>query len=160
MSPSPALVNRKRSLLVWLMVRATRTRAGGFPDRSSEDAGSKEFQDAAFATSHAAVIVRVRREQREGAVHAVVGQVKVDTSREEEARKLLDGMVLPTSKAMAGFQGGYWARALGSDSGHSLLLFDSEENARAAAARMAEGPPPGAPTTLVSATVCEVVAQA
>jgi len=100
------------------------------------------------------------REEREGAVHAVVGQVKIDTSREEEAKKLLDEMVLPTSKAMAGFQGGYWARALGSDSGHSLLLFDSEDNARAAAARMAEGPPPDAPTTLVSATVCEVVAQA
>jgi hypothetical protein len=100
------------------------------------------------------------REEREGVVHAVVGQVKIDTSREEEAKKLLDEMVLPTSKAMAGFQGGYWARALGSDSGHSLLLFDSEDNARAAAARMTEGPPPGAPTTLVSATVCEVVAQA
>jgi hypothetical protein len=100
------------------------------------------------------------RGEREGVVHAVVGQVKIDTSREEEAKKLLEEMVLPTSKAMAGFQGGYWARALGSDSGHSLLLFDSEDNARAAAARMAEGPPPGAPTTLVSATVCEVIAQA
>jgi hypothetical protein len=100
------------------------------------------------------------REEREGVVHAVVGQVKIDTRREEEAKKLLDEMVLPTSKAMAGFQGGYWARALGSDSGHSLLLFDSEDHARAAAARMAEGPPPDAPTTLVSATVCEVVAQA
>src|SRR5215218_7530584 len=57
------------------------------------------------------------REEREDAVHAVVGQVKIDTSREEEAKKLLDEMVLPTSKAMAGFQGGYWSRALGSDSG-------------------------------------------
>ena len=93
-------------------------------------------------------------------MHAVVGQVKIDTSHEEEARKLLDEMVLPTSKAFAGFQGGYWARALGADSGHSLLLFDSEENARGAAKRMADGPPPGAPATFVSATVCEVVARA
>src|SRR5215218_5560034 len=43
------------------------------------------------------------REEREDAVHAVVGQVKIDTTREEEAKKLLDEMVLPTSKAMAGF---------------------------------------------------------
>jgi hypothetical protein len=42
------------------------------------------------------------REEREGVVHAVVGQVKIDTSREDEARKLLDEMVLPTSKALAG----------------------------------------------------------
>jgi hypothetical protein len=93
-------------------------------------------------------------------MHAVVGQVRIDTSREEEARKLLDEFVLPTSKGLAGFEGGYWARALESDAGHSILLFDTEENARAAAARMAEGPPPGGPTSFVSATVCEVIAQA
>lgn len=93
-------------------------------------------------------------------MHAVVGQVRIDTSREDEARKLLDEFVLPTSKQLAGFQGGYWSRALEGDGGHSMLLFDSEENARAAAERIAEGPPPGAPTSFVSATVCEVIAQA
>jgi hypothetical protein len=41
-----------------------------------------------------------------------------------------------------------------------MLLFDSEENARAAAARIAEGPPPGAAATFMSATVCEVLAEA
>jgi hypothetical protein len=39
-----------------------------------------------------------------------------------------------------------------------VLLFDSEENARAAAAQMAEGPPPGAPVTFVSNAACEVIA--
>jgi hypothetical protein len=93
-------------------------------------------------------------------VHAVVGEVKVDAAREDEARKLLEELVLPTAKALAGFKGGYWARAQDSDAGHSLLLFDSEENARAAATQMTEGPPPGGPVTFVSAKVCEVVAQA
>jgi hypothetical protein len=93
-------------------------------------------------------------------MHAVVGQVRIDTSREDEARKLLDEFVVPTTKEMAGFKGGHWARAVDADTGHSMLLFDSEENARAAAARIAEGPPPGAAATFVSATVCEVLAEA
>jgi hypothetical protein len=93
-------------------------------------------------------------------MHAVVGQVRIDRGREDDARKLLEDFVVPTSKSLAGFQGAYWARALDADTGHSMLLFDSEENARAAAMRVAEGPPPGAPATFVSATVCEVLAQA
>jgi hypothetical protein len=93
-------------------------------------------------------------------MHAVVGQVKIDTSREDEARALLNDFVVPTAKNLAGFKSGYWARAVDADSGHSLLLFDSEANARAAAKEITEGPPPGAPATFVSITVCEVVAQA
>ena len=93
-------------------------------------------------------------------MHAVVGQVKVDTAREDDARKLLDDFVVPTTKGLSGFKGGYWVRAVDGDDGHSLLLFDTEENARAAATRIAEGPPPGAPASFVSARVCEVVAQA
>jgi hypothetical protein len=93
-------------------------------------------------------------------MHAVVGQVKVDTTREDDARKLLAEFVVPSAKALPGFQSGCWARALNADTGHSLLVFDSEEHARAAAERISEGPPPGAPVTFASVTVCEVVAQA
>jgi hypothetical protein len=91
-------------------------------------------------------------------MHAVFGLVKVDTAREDDARQLLNEFAIPTCKGMAGFSGGYWAREVGGDGGHSVLLFDSEENARAAAAQMAEGPPPGAPVTFVSNAVCEVIA--
>jgi hypothetical protein len=93
-------------------------------------------------------------------MHAVFGIVKIDAAREDDARKLLDEFVIPASKSLAGFQGGYWARAVDGDRGHSLLLFDAEENARAAAARIAEGPPPGAPVTFESVHVCELLAQA
>jgi hypothetical protein len=93
-------------------------------------------------------------------MYAVAGQVKLDPGRQGDAQKLLEEFVVPTTKGLAGFQSGSWARSVEGDSGHSLLLFDTEENARAAAARMAEGPPAGAPATFVSATVCEVVAQA
>ena len=93
-------------------------------------------------------------------MHAVVGQVKIDQSREEEARKALSEIVVPTAKAMPGFVGGTWCRALQDDRGTSVLLFESEEAARAAAEQMRQGPPPGTPATFVSADVFEVVAQA
>ena len=93
-------------------------------------------------------------------MHAVFGQVKVDTTREEDARKLLAEIVVPMSKGLPGFKGGHWTREVGGDAGHSMLLFDSEENARAGAARIQEGPPPGAPVSFVSVAVCEVVAEA
>ena len=92
-------------------------------------------------------------------MHAVVGQVKVDTIRKDEVRKLLDEFVAPSAKGLAGFRGGTWARELDGDLGHSLLLFDSEDDARAAAARIAEGPPPGAPVSFVNVSVCEVLLQ-
>ncbi len=97
-------------------------------------------------------------------MYATVGQVMVDPGREAEARQLLEEVVLPRAKGLAGFQGGHWARALGGDVGHSFMLFDTEANARAAAEQIAQGPPPGAPSsppaTFVSVDVCEVVAQA
>ena len=94
-------------------------------------------------------------------MHAVIGQVKIDTSREEEARKALSEIVVPTAKAMPGFVSGTWCRALQDDRGISVLLFESEEAARAAAEQMrSQGPPPGTPATFVSADVFEVVAQA
>ena len=66
-------------------------------------------------------------------MYAVVGQVKVDTAREGEARKLLEEFTVPRVKGLEGFNNGFWARALDGDAGHSFLLFDSEANARAAA---------------------------
>jgi Antibiotic biosynthesis monooxygenase len=93
-------------------------------------------------------------------MHAVVGQVKLDPSRDEEVRKALSETVVPTAKQMAGFVGGTWCRSLQDDRGISVLLFESEQAANAAAEQMRQGPPPGTPATFVSADVFEVVAQA
>ena len=93
-------------------------------------------------------------------MYAVVGQVKVDTAREADARKLLEEFTVPATKDLQGFNAGFWARAVDGDEGHSFLLFDSEANARAAAERIAQGPPPpDAPVSVTSVSVCEVVAQ-
>ena len=69
-------------------------------------------------------------------MHGVIVQVKIDPSREDEARRLLREAVVPRAKQLAGFVGGNWLRALDGDRGTSVLLFESEEAARAAAERI------------------------
>ena len=93
-------------------------------------------------------------------MHAVIGQVKIDASRADEAQRMLEELAVPNAKGFAGFQGGTWARTEDATSGHSLLLFDTARHAHDAAAALAGMPPPGAPAQFVSATVCEVLAQA
>ena len=93
-------------------------------------------------------------------MHAVIGQVKIDAARADEAQQLLAELAVPAAKGLAGFQGGTWARTEDATSGHSVLLFDTAQHARDAADALAGMPPPGAPAQFVSATVCEVLAQA
>jgi hypothetical protein len=59
-----------------------------------------------------------------------------------------------------GFVAGYWVRLEGGDEGSSVVVFESEDAARAAAGRIREsvGSNPG--VTLTDVTVGEVVANA
>ncbi len=93
-------------------------------------------------------------------MHAVLVTVDVDSARLEEARQMLAEVVVPTIKGSDGFVRGTWMRAADGASGRSVIVFDTEEHARAAADRAVEGPPPGAPATVRSAEVFEVVAEA
>ena len=93
-------------------------------------------------------------------MYAVVGKVEIDASRAAEAVELLNGYTVPTVKQAPGFVGATWLRSEDGTHGQSVILFESEDAAKAAAQRAAEGPPPGAPVTFVSAEVYEVVAQA
>jgi hypothetical protein len=94
-------------------------------------------------------------------MHGVIVQVKIDASREEEARTTLREVVVPSAKALAGFVSGTWLRSLDGEGGRGVLLFDSEEAARAAARQIKEqGPPPGVPVTMESVEAFEVLAQA
>lgn len=93
-------------------------------------------------------------------MYAVVGQVRIDRAREDEARATLTERGVPMLKGLSGSAGGYWVKSLEGDIQHSLWLFDSVEDARAAAAMFGQGPPPGAPATFVSVDVGEVIGKA
>ena len=93
-------------------------------------------------------------------MYAVFGRVEIDASRADEAAELLNSYTVPMVKQAPGFVGGTWARSTDGTHGQRLILFESEEAAKAAADRAATGPPPGAPVTFVSAEVFEVLAQA
>jgi hypothetical protein len=94
-------------------------------------------------------------------MYGVIVQVTVDAGREDEARTLLRDVVVPTAKQLSGFASGTWLRALEGGAGRSVLLFESEEAARAAVEQIrAQGPPAGAPVTMESVDAYEVLVQA
>ncbi len=89
-------------------------------------------------------------------MHAVV--VKVTVNDVETAQKMLREQVVPRVQQFPGFMTGYWTRSEGQ--GLSMIVFDSEENARQAADEVQANMPPGDAVTLDSAEVREVVANA
>ena len=92
-------------------------------------------------------------------MYAIVIDVTVDPSREEEATRMLREMIVPKAKAHGGFVTAYWLRAQQGKLLRSVHLYDSRDAAEAAATAIrTEGPPPGAPVTLVD--TYEVIAQA
>ena len=90
-------------------------------------------------------------------MHAVVVRVKVTDAT--AATQNLREKIVPRISQAPGFVAGYWVRLEG-DEGNSVVVFESEEAARAAADRLREavGENPG--VTLDSVTVGEVVASA
>ena len=93
-------------------------------------------------------------------MYAVIGRVAIDSSRADEAADLLNNYTVPMVKQAPGFVSGTWARSEDGTRGQSLILFETEEAAKAAAERAATGPPPGSAVTFASAEVFEVLAQA
>jgi hypothetical protein len=88
-------------------------------------------------------------------MHAVV--VKVTINDEEEGLKFLREQVVPRVSQAPGLKAGYWVRLPG-NKGTSVIVFESEDAARAVADQIS--PPPSGATTLDSVDVGEVVANA
>ena len=80
-------------------------------------------------------------------MHAVV--VKVNIKDAPTATEFLREKIVPGVKQAPGFVAGYWVRLEGGDEGTSVLVFESEDNARAAAAGIEEnvGQNPGVTLT-------------
>jgi hypothetical protein len=89
-------------------------------------------------------------------MHAIA--VRVSIRDAESAEKQLKETVVPRVSQSPGFVAGYWTRAADGSNGQSMLVFESEEAARAVADRLGENMPEG--VSLESAEVREVVANA
>jgi hypothetical protein len=93
-------------------------------------------------------------------MHALLVELEIDADRTDDALAFLHNAAVPMIKQGAGFVSGTWVLSLDGRHTRSLLLYEDEQAANAAADRARQGPPPGAPTRFVSAEVFEVMAQA
>jgi hypothetical protein len=93
-------------------------------------------------------------------MHGIIIDVSVKPNRKEDARKMLVDMIVPRAKTHKGIIKGYWLQELNGEILRAIQLYDTEVNARETANRIAsEGPPPGAPVSLISVTTYEVLAE-
>ena len=94
-------------------------------------------------------------------MHAVL--IEVDTSGQpdpEVGLTALQEQIVPSASQAPGFQAGYWLRPLEDAKGTSLVLFDTEENAEAAAQVLSVGSSPAPGVTVTRREVREVAASA
>jgi hypothetical protein len=89
-------------------------------------------------------------------MHAIV--VRVSISDSEGAQKGLEEKVVPRVSQAPGFVAGYWTRSEDRSNGQSMLVFESEDAARAVEGRIHDDVPEG--VTIESTEVREVVASA
>lgn len=90
-------------------------------------------------------------------MHAVV--VRVTIGDVEIARKGLREQIVPRASQAPGFVAGYWTSSEDGHDGLSMLVFESDENARGAAEMINQGAAPET-VTLESVEVREVVEHA
>jgi hypothetical protein len=91
-------------------------------------------------------------------MHAVV--VRVTINDFEGGRKRLREEVVPRVSQAPGFVAGYWTRSDDSSNGLGMVLFESEEAARAAEEHIRAGATADAAVTLEGVEIREVVEHA
>jgi hypothetical protein len=89
-------------------------------------------------------------------VHAVVVKLTIDDVDRDD--QLLEEQVVPRASGAAGFVAGYWTRS--GDSGLSMVVYESEEDARAIAEQIQSMGLPDDAVTVDGVEVREVVASA
>jgi hypothetical protein len=91
-------------------------------------------------------------------MHAALVTVTIDAGKDAEALEVLTSQVVPMVKQSDGLIAGYWTEPR-DGKGFSVVIFDTEEHARAAAPP-AGMRPPGSPVVVDSVDFLEVVANA
>ena len=89
-------------------------------------------------------------------MHAVVVRLSIDDVDRDD--QLLEEQVVPRASGAAGFVAGYWTRS--GDSGLSMVVYESEEAARAVAEQIQSMGLPDEAVTVDGVEVREVVASA
>ena len=90
-------------------------------------------------------------------MHAVV--VRVTIHDEESAQQMLHGEVVPRVSGSPGFVAGYWTRNDDGTNGSSMIVFESEDAARAVGDQL-RAMPAGDRVTVENVEVREVIANA
>jgi len=92
-------------------------------------------------------------------MHAVVVKVSVQDDGEQSLKFLRENIVPRVSQA-PGFVAGYWVRLEGGDEGNSVIVFESEDAARAASEQVRSGVESNPGVAVRDVSVGEVVANA
>ena len=93
-------------------------------------------------------------------MYGIVVELEIDEQQADRAIDFLHQVAVPMIKQGAGFKSGTWMRSRDGLRTRSVIIYEDEQSADAAAERVRQGPPPGAPTRFISAEVFEVMAQA
>ena len=91
-------------------------------------------------------------------MHAVV--VRSTIHDFDTARKFLTETAIPWISQSPGFVSGQWVRFDDTDTGSSMVVFESEEAAKTAAEQLKANPPPGSAVTIDSIEVGELIERA
>ena len=88
---------------------------------------------------------------------AFVAQVEFSDDDPDASKRMLAEGLIPVAKSLPGFQSGIWARA--GRKGIGTIVFDSEDNAKAGQAALADSRPADAPK-ITDSGIYEVMGQA
>jgi hypothetical protein len=81
-------------------------------------------------------------------MHAVVASVTIDQEHLDEAQETLNSRIVPGVRELPGVVAGYWLQPAPGQ-GYSTVVFDSEDNAKAAADIVKDRVPPYVTVNLV-----------
>ena len=93
-------------------------------------------------------------------MHAVFVQVDLTDADPTTAAEALRNEIVPRVSQLPGFQSGTWLAPTEDRKGNALIVFDSEENARAASERISVGSNPQPGVVVERSDVREVIVQA
>ena len=92
-------------------------------------------------------------------MYALFGESELDTSRSQEAEAMLKNGLAPQLKQVPGFVSATWGMSADGTKGRSLIIFETEEAARAAMDNVADRVPADAPVKITSITPMEIIHQ-